>query len=119
MSDFFMLIVNIEAFMGDTNRCDLAVKEENGKVVFGRHRGDKIIDPFVLCDINPNANLCEDLYQALINYFGDLFQPMAVYTPDGWSFYLTCENISVLFPKDTQWIKNKISQDEERKNGSR
>lgn len=121
MSDFFYLILHIDAFLGDNVPYDLAVDVQNNNVIFGKNEGNQITKPQIICPFPKGCDLCEELYQALMEYFGSLPKPLAIFNSDGWSYYLIVKNVSIRFPQgNIQWIKNRINADEEELNiGSR
>lgn len=119
MAEFFMLIVHIEAAIGRGDPYCIAIKEENNKVFFGKYANGLITDQVAL-DASPGADLCERLYQALMDYYHNTIKPTATYTDGKWHYYLTNENVSILFPQNNaNWIKDRISQDENMGFGSR
>lgn len=90
----------------------IAVRDYNGKFVYGEMMGGLISKPFEL-HITDKDNICQDLYDCLINEFGEQLEAGYSHSFDGsYSYFMTLgDNVMISFPEGyeyTNWIYNQV-----------
>lgn len=96
----------------------IAVRNYNGKFIYGEMHGGFVGNPFEL-HIMDKDNICQRLYDCLINEFGEQLVPGYSHSFDGsYSYFMTLgDNVMVFFPEGYEyrhWIYNQVQKDNEK-----
>jgi len=127
-NDFSGLIELIKKSTIEEQEKVISVKEFTGELFYGINitcSDDNPValeNPVKLKEVNC-ASLCQDLYNVLINAFGDNLETGWIYDMDGNRLYMMrLGKLSILFPGDCEynnWVFDRIEKDNEDKQRKR
>ena len=119
VNEFDGLIAMIQTAANEEGCKGIAVRNYADKFVYGEMMGGHISEPFEL-HITDKYNICQHLYDCLINEFGEQLVPGYSHSSDGsYGYFMTLENnVMISFPEGyeyTHWIYNQVQKDIEKR----
>lgn len=118
VQEFDGLIAMIQTAVNEKDFKGIAVRNYADKFVYGEMMGGHISEPFEL-HITDKDNICQHLYDCLINEFGEQLVPGYSHSFDGsYRYFMTLgDNVMIFFPEGyeySHWVYNQVQKDNEK-----